>query len=144
MIDRGMRERGQGNVGVNLDYVINSIQEMQDRQNQRISEMENMLSTQTGNLEESKSANSGFPRRTSFPIANDSEYSSRGAAAADGYNLGQALNSDAMDIHDMNERTALQRILSRDTADPLFPSASNPGGASRILREMRDERLRRH
>lgn len=31
MLGQGLREQAQGNVGVNLDYVISGIQEMQDR-----------------------------------------------------------------------------------------------------------------
>ena len=66
-----------------------------------------------------------------------------------------ALSDDPSELLAMNERNALQRILGRDRDDdidePLFPMArnnnnnnrQNVGGASRIVQEMRDERMRR-
>ena len=47
----------------------------------------------------------------------------------------------------MNDATALSRILSRDRAEGMFPQlparSGNEDGASRIVQELRAERLRR-
>lgn len=60
MLGQGVREQSQGSgVGVNLDYVINGIQEMQDRQHERIGEMEAMLSTTSNNLWAASGAGTG-------------------------------------------------------------------------------------
>ena len=54
-----------------------------------------------------------------------------------------ALNGNPNELNDINEESALNRILNRDAAVPLFPASLNgSGGASRIIREMRDERIR--
>lgn len=70
-----------------------------------------------------------------------------GAGAAGGYNLAQALNGDPADLIEANEGgSALHRILNRDTADPLFPTGSrhtSQNNTNNIIREMREERLRR-
>ena len=162
MLHTGVRERTQTNGnhqnGVNLDYVINSIQEMQDRQNNRIEEMEGLLG-QGGADEESKTVQAGgFPRvGASVPQASPNrrlislpQYSDENSPG--GYNLQAALSDDPSELLAMNERNALQRILGRgedDIDEPLFPMARNNhnnrqnGGASRIVQEMRDERMRR-
>lgn len=60
-----------------------------------------------------------------------------------GYDLMAALNGNPTELNEMNEESALNRILNRDANVPLFPaSLSGSGGASRIIREMRDERMR--
>ena len=81
--------------------------------------------------EESKTASSGFPRMRSIPTSTrrvtETNAAARGGGSyggargfeglypedihSDGYNLAQALNEDPLDLHDMNESSALQRIL---------------------------------
>lgn len=90
--------------------------------------------------ESGREANSlGFAQRTLYP--EDSHGQGLGLGAG-GYSLSQALNADPSELLDVNEGSALQRILNRDTAEPLFPTGSRHG-TSNIIREMRDERLRR-
>lgn len=102
--------------------------------------------------EESKTAPSRFPRMSSIPDSGRGE-ASRGQAqphrtlypedthsavfASGGYNLSQALNASPAELHEMNETSALQRILNRDTTDPLFPTGSRHGASANIVREMR-------
>lgn len=137
---------------------MNSIQEMQERQQQRIGDLEAMLQSPFTSQEESKTTTStSFPRmggsitdsNTRRNVAGlgqrtlyqeDTHHLGMGAGA---YNLNQALNGDPLDLHEMNESSALQRILNRDVNEPMFPTGSRHDRASHIMREMRDERLRR-
>ena len=111
-------------------------------------------------IEESKTASNGFPRmaainstatrRATDVTANDSNFASRlypedSHVMPASYGLQAALNGNPFDLQDINEQSALRRILDRDVSEPLFPSSdsSSNNRASRIAQEMRAERMRR-
>ena len=78
----------------------------------------------------------------SIPLSTNSQ-GSNGRLGAGQYDLMAALNGDTNELHDMNEDSALNRILNRDVAEPIFPaSLGGSGVANRIVREMREERIR--
>ena len=83
--------------------------------------------------EESKTAGTGWRRSNPNSVAQGNrrrntpiypEDTHIQAAAGNGYSLNQVLNDDALDLNQLSgaaEASALQRILSRDDEEPLFP-----------------------